>query len=267
MTSRLYQKSILRRCYFMPLIIAGVIWGVIWGYATKAVIMNKGYDEDTAGVWWLWGFLFGIIGFFVAFSKPQAERPINQQIMISTKPAVDSDSDILKKGGWKCSCGKVNYSYATTCSSCRKTKEQAEDEIYQREQEEQAKKAKEQEMENLKYLSEYKQLFDNGIISQEEFDKKKQLIMNGGFLYDNQRKELENLKKLVQYKHLLETGIITQEDFEMKKQEILSENESVKNANKTSPNKNSERYRTCPVCGKNNLKSRKICSQCKHEFE
>lgn len=255
----------------MPWIVAVVIWGFIWGYATKSVIMNRGYDEETAGVWWLWGFLFGIIGFLVALSKPQIEQPVNQQSMISTKSAVDSDSDILKKGGWKCSCGKVNYSYATTCSSCRKTKEQAEDEIYQREQEEQAKKAKEQEMENLKYLSEYKQLFDGGIVSQEEFDKKKQLIMNGGFLYDNQRKELENLKKLAQYKELLENGVITQDDFVIKKQEILSSNElekaSVKNTDKTSLNKNSDRYRTCPVCGKNNLKSRKICSQCKHEFE
>ncbi len=178
----------------------------------------------------------------------------------------------MKKGGWKCSCGKVNYSYATTCSSCRKTKEQAEDEIYQREQKEQVKKAKEQEMENLKYLSEYKQLFDNGIISQEEFDKKKQLIMNGGFLYDNQRKELENLKMLSQYKHLVETGVITQEDFENKRQEILSEN----NQSKTSIAKKQEegtahekldRYKTCPSCQKKCLKSCKVCSQCGYEFD
>ena len=253
----------------MPWIVGAVIWGFIWGYATKSVMMNKGYDEDTAGVWWLYGFLFSFIAFLVAFSKPEVQQPpvINTVQM----PEVTSDKDILKKGGWKCSCGKVNYNYAATCSSCRKTKEQAEDEIYQREQEEQAKKAKEQEMENLKYLSEYKQLFDNGIISQEEFDKKKQLIMNGGFFYDNQRKELENLKKLAQYKELFENGVITQEDFETKKQEILSANEaekaSIGNTDKTSVNKNSDRYRICPVCGKKNLKSRKTCSQCKHEFE
>lgn len=26
-----------------------IIWGVVWGYATKAVINNKGYDEN-----WFW---------------------------------------------------------------------------------------------------------------------------------------------------------------------------------------------------------------------
>lgn len=247
-----------------------LIQDLIWGYATKFVISNRGYDEKTANKWSFYGFLFGIIAFFVAFSKPQVQQPT----VINTvqTSAVDSDRDILKKGGWKCSCGKVNYSYATTCSSCRKTKEQAEDEIYQREQKEQVKKAKEQEMENLKYLSEYKQLFDNGIISQEEFDKKKQLIMNGGFLYDNQRKELENLKMLSQYKHLVETGVITQEDFENKRQEILSEN----NQSKTSIAKKQEegtahekldRYKTCPSCEKKCLKSCKVCSQCGYEFD
>ena len=246
-----------------------LIWGLIWGYATKSVISNRGYDEKTANTWSFYGFIFGIIAFFVAFSKPQVQQPT----VVNTvqRSGLDSDGDILKKGGWKCSCGKVNYGYVSTCGLCRKTKEQAADEIYQREQEEQAKKAKEQEMENLKYLSEYKQLLDNGIISQEEFDKKKQLIMNGGFFYDNQRKELENLKKLAQYKELFENGVITQEDFETKKQEILSANEaekaSIGNTDKTSVNKNSDRYRICPVCGKKNLKSRKTCSQCKHEFE
>ena len=53
----------------MPWIVGAVIWGFIWGYATKSVMMNKGYDEDTAGVWWLYGFLFSFIAFLVAFSK------------------------------------------------------------------------------------------------------------------------------------------------------------------------------------------------------
>ena len=245
-----------------------LIWGLIWGYATKSVISNRGYDEKTANTWSFYGFIFGIIAFFVAFSKPQVQQPT----VVNTvqRSGLDSDGDILKKGGWKCSCGKVNYGYVSTCGLCRKTKEQAADEIYQREQEEQAKKAKEQEMENLKYLSEYKQLLDNGIISQEEFDKKKQLIMNGGFFYDNQRKELENLKKLAQYKELFENGVITQEDFETKKQEILSENNPSKKrvAEKQEEllTKKSERYKICPSCQKECLKSCKFCPQCGYGF-
>ena len=46
-------------------IIAILIWCAIWGFATRAVIYNKGYDKN----WFWWGFIFGFIAFIVALTK------------------------------------------------------------------------------------------------------------------------------------------------------------------------------------------------------
>lgn len=54
----------------MGAIIGFIIWGVVWGYATKAVINNKGYDEN----WFWWGFFFGFIALIVAVAKPENRK-------------------------------------------------------------------------------------------------------------------------------------------------------------------------------------------------
>lgn len=54
----------------MGAIIGFIIWGVIWGYATKAVINNKGYDDN----WFWWGFFFGFIALIVAVAKPENRK-------------------------------------------------------------------------------------------------------------------------------------------------------------------------------------------------
>lgn len=65
----------------MGAIIGFIIWGVVWGYATKAVINNKGYDDN----WFWWGFFFGFIALIVAVAKPenrkqtQAWQPVQLQ--------------------------------------------------------------------------------------------------------------------------------------------------------------------------------------------
>lgn len=41
----------------MSFIIGLVIWGIVWGFATKAVIKNKGYEEN----WFWWGFFLVLL--------------------------------------------------------------------------------------------------------------------------------------------------------------------------------------------------------------
>ena len=55
----------------MGALIGFIIWGVVWGYATKAVINNKGYDDN----WFWWGFFFGFIALIVALTKPEYKKP------------------------------------------------------------------------------------------------------------------------------------------------------------------------------------------------
>ena len=54
----------------MGALIGFIIWGVVWGYATKAVINNKGYDDN----WFWWGFFFGFIALIVAVAKPENRK-------------------------------------------------------------------------------------------------------------------------------------------------------------------------------------------------
>ena len=68
---------------FSPFIIQIIIWIVVWvvigsifGFATNAIIRNKGYQEN----WFWWGFFFGLIAMLVALSKPEKVEPQRTQI-------------------------------------------------------------------------------------------------------------------------------------------------------------------------------------------
>ncbi len=50
----------------MIALLSGIIVGCIFGFATNAIIRNKGYQEN----WFWWGFFFGFIAMLVALSKP-----------------------------------------------------------------------------------------------------------------------------------------------------------------------------------------------------
>ena len=46
---------------------------------------------------------------------------IVQQTAPETETEQDRNRKIISDGGWKCTCGKTNYSYVSTCS-CGKNK-------------------------------------------------------------------------------------------------------------------------------------------------
>lgn len=56
-------------------LISWIIAGSIFGFATNAIIRNKGYQEN----WFWWGFFFGIIAMLVALSKPEKVEPQRTQ--------------------------------------------------------------------------------------------------------------------------------------------------------------------------------------------
>lgn len=105
------------------------------------------------------------------------------------------NEQLLASGGWKCSCGRVQASYVSTCT-CGKNKREVlrlqaekEQEKEQRQEQEERRliESKEQEVKTQEKnvdeigkaaaIIEYKKLLDAGIISSEEFEaKKKQLL-------------------------------------------------------------------------------------------
>lgn len=151
------------------------IWGIIWGFATNAVISNRGYDEN----WFWWGFFFGFIAFIVACTKPQNSSSYDERRIASQ----EEDRRRLRNGGWKCKCGRVNPAYTGTCACGRTQQSVRAENLAQITAREQARTQEAQatkdaaELTNLQKLKEYKSLLDLGIITQEEFDKKKAEIL------------------------------------------------------------------------------------------
>ena len=54
-------------------VIGTIIWGTIWGCAARAIVINKGYDDEGTKYFWL-GFFFAFIAVIVAACKPQYQR-------------------------------------------------------------------------------------------------------------------------------------------------------------------------------------------------
>ena len=72
-----------------------LIWVLIWGYATYAVVLNRGYDKSVANKWAFIGGFLGLLGFILAFTKPKINQPPvypQQQVMPPSSVA-----DELKK--------------------------------------------------------------------------------------------------------------------------------------------------------------------------
>lgn len=140
-----------------------LIGGMIFGFATDAVISNKGYDEN----WFWWGFFFGWIALVVALAKPQKERNTRSP----EASAAYYDNKRMKNNGWVCAkCEKTNPHYTGTCS-CGNTKnnnEQAKLEI----------EKKEAEAKTIEEVKKYKELFASGIITQEEYETKKNELLS-----------------------------------------------------------------------------------------
>lgn len=155
-----------------------IVRGIIWGFATNAVLSNKGYSDN----WFLWGFFFGIIPFIVALTKPNnysysnySSYDDNDSLYGSrtnnTNASLfgDKSQEVLRQDGWTCTCGRVNAAYIGTCA-CGKTKS----EVIAAQNKTSVSKDEEQ---NVEALREYKKLLDEGILTQEEFDlKKKELL-------------------------------------------------------------------------------------------
>jgi len=158
---------------FLIALIIGIIQGAIFGFATQSVIDNKGYYEN----WFWWGFFFGLLAFVVACAKPQNIRHSPYRGGGLYQSADDLyKKQVLNEGGWKCSCGKIQASYVSSCS-CGKSKQEILYPKPTKKQEETKPSAIANEIRNAAAIKEYKELMDAGIITPEEFAaKKKQLL-------------------------------------------------------------------------------------------
>lgn len=144
-------------------LVSAMIWCFIWGYAAETIIYNKGYIHERTKWFWL-GFFFSFIAVIVAATKPEHKNAY---------PAQTTESRVLQADEWRCSCGRINKDYAWSCA-CGRSKSDLSKEPQQRFNKADNTSSRKN---SVTAIREYKNLLDDGIITQEEFDaKKKQLL-------------------------------------------------------------------------------------------
>ena len=94
------------------LFIGFIIWGVVWGFATDAIIKNKGYDDN----WFWWGFFFGFIATIVAVTKPENQKQAQewQSFQLQTEPSnekTESQKEETPKVIFDSTVTRVNTDY------------------------------------------------------------------------------------------------------------------------------------------------------------
>ena len=154
-----------------------LIFAIFWGFVARAIASTRGME---GGFWW--GFFLGIIGVIVVAVRPNDTAKYSNNYTenntssigynYNTTPTISTETP---KGEWTCTCGRVNSNYTRLCN-CGKTKQEVEQEIEQLKNNATITENS-KEVFNANAIKEYKNLLDEGIISQEEFDaKKKQLL-------------------------------------------------------------------------------------------
>lgn len=150
---------------FLIYFVLGMLGCILWGVVTREIIYNKGYSDN----WFWWGFFFGIFALLVAFSKPQIDTSVELKKELDEKN-VQRENNLIKNGGWQCKkCGKIHPAYTGTCG-CGNTKEQNKGLN-------DPHVSSSNSNTNFDEIKKYKDLLDNGVITQEEFNiKKKELL-------------------------------------------------------------------------------------------
>lgn len=180
--------------------IAVTINCVIWGVVTYVINTNKGYE---GGFWW--GFFLEIIGLIVVLCKPDNHSRVDltsSPLLLMSEGGVivssSEDQSILASGGWRCrKCGRVNASFIGTCG-CGTTKgdngqspkisniANGNSAPTTNNANNNAAKSEMTESEVADALLKFKSLLDMGVLTEEEFNKKKDILLSKNTLSEGE---------------------------------------------------------------------------------
>lgn len=145
--------------YIIGYLIGAIIDGLIFGFVTKKIGENKGYDNQ----FW-WGFWLGVIGVIVVAVKPDnissgyvSQNHENHEYD-ERLHALANGHEYAPRETWQCwNCRRTNADYVTTCLCGVKKGEKSP--------------SAEQQIEK------YKKMWEDGIITEEDFNAKKKQIL------------------------------------------------------------------------------------------
>ncbi len=160
-----------------------IVSACFWGWATNQIIAEKGYDEN-----WFWiGFWLGIFALIAACIRPQASRPWSSkppwQAPKANSPQFTYEHRTPSVEEWRCSCGRINKNYVSSCV-CGFSKHAHLDKEIQSTVTLADKPKRpdsiqlDAEVTALEIIKSYKELLADGAITEEEFNRKKQSILD-----------------------------------------------------------------------------------------
>lgn len=157
-----------------------LVWGLVWGACSRQCVIDKGY-EDEGGKYFAIGFFLGLLGFILAYVKPDQKKEFldrqYQQYLYNMSAQKTKESEpAARNSDWRCVCGAMNREVETSCHRCGKTIAESKAEWKKKNnQKEDVQPASQSLSEQLKEL---KTLLDEGLINEEEFAAKKKQLLN-----------------------------------------------------------------------------------------
>ena len=184
--------------YLLVYIFVGIGVACIFGAITKGINESKGYYGGFA-----WGFWLGWIGIIVVACRQPNQYVPKESIIVPAKnvnqpPHAFNAQPTLTPDGWRCSCGRVNARYISSCACGINKNEAITKAVTPTPQpvatapvspvrpvapaasiaQASTPMTAEDEFKIISALKEYKALLDSGVITQEEFDAKKKAILS-----------------------------------------------------------------------------------------
>lgn len=166
----------------MEYIIGALIMGLICGFICSAIASSRNMN---GGFWW--GFWLGIIGIIIVAVRPNEQQKYQTSYATSSYSSGNSidnyydkerhEREIIALGGWRCNnCGKANYPYSYACVSCGHKKDEPVPTV-QYSLDTPKPEEKGVLSSSADELRKWKQLLDDGIITQEDFEAKKTQLL------------------------------------------------------------------------------------------
>lgn len=147
------------------LVTYGVAYGMC-GIVTSVINKKKGYD---GGFWW--GFFLGVIGIFIVVMRNDKK---DNDVMDREEVARENEKFLNEHDGWECPCcNRLHGVFETRCTCGFSLNKEAVNEEEEKSKEASIKAAQSE----AELISKYKEMFDNGLISEEEFSEKKKKIL------------------------------------------------------------------------------------------